>query len=219
MTGWGLQFELAWLLELAARVPIWLVYVLLAAGAAVENVFPPVPSDTFVLIGAFLAEQGALEPGLVVVAAWGGNMSTALLVYAMGRRYGRGVFTRTRWGRWLLRPHQLERMSEFYDRHGLVTIFVVRFLPVFRVLDPVFAGISGLRFWKAALPLGLASALWYMVLLYLGMLASRNLPRLFGTFERIHGGLLVGAVLLAVAVLVWWLRTRADRRTPGGDQE
>ncbi len=206
--------QVDWLLDLAARIPIWSIYLLLGVGAAVENVIPLVPSDTFVLIGAVLAERGVLEPRLVLASAWTGNVSAALGVYAMGRRYGRGLF-HTAWGRRLLRPHQLQRLSDFYGRYGLFSIFAVRFFPVFRALDPVFAGISGLRFWKAALPLGLAGALWYGILLYFGMLLSRNLARLFGAFERVNLGLLAGALLLAVAVAVWWWRSRRGRDNAG----
>lgn len=204
--------ELEWLLELVGRIPVWAIYLVVGLGAAVENVFPPVPSDTFVLLGAFLAEQGTLAPALVLAVAWVGNVSAALAVYGMARRYGRGIFE-TAWGRWLLRTEQLQRLSEFYERYGLFSIFAVRFLPVLRVVDPVFAGISRLRFWKAALPLGLASAVWYGVLLYLGMLASRNLPRLLGLVEQVNTGLLLGALAVALIVAFWWWRTRRSRES------
>lgn len=204
--------ELEWLLELVGRIPVWAIYLVVGLGAAVENVFPPVPSDTFVLLGAFLAEQGTLAPALVLAVAWVGNVSAALAVYGMARRYGRGIFE-TAWGRWLLRAEQLQRLSAFYERYGLFSIFAVRFLPVLRVVDPVFAGISRLRFWKAALPLGLASAVWYGVLLYVGMLASRNLPRLLGLVEQVNTGLLLGALAVALIVAFWWWRTRRSRES------
>lgn len=204
--------ELEWLLELVGRIPVWAIYLVVGLGAALENVFPPIPSDTFVLLGAFLAEQGTLSPGLVLAVAWVGNVSAALTVYGMGRRYGRGIF-QTAWGRWLLRPEQLQRLADFYERYGLFSIFAVRFLPVLRVVDPVFAGISRLKFWKAALPVGLASAVWYGVLLYLGMLASRNLPRLLGLLERVNTGLLLGALAVALLAGIWWWRTRRSRQT------
>lgn len=199
------------LLHFAAVSPITLVYVLVGAGAAVENVFPPVPSDTFVLVGGILADRGVLEPGLVLAVAWGCNVAGALVVYGMARRYGRGIFS-TRWGHWLLRPHQLDRLAEFYARYGLATIFFSRFLPVFRVLVPAFAGISGLGFWRTAPPLALASALWYGVVVYAGILASRNLPRIVHLLGLVNDWLLAVALLLVVAVAIWWWRTRRHRR-------
>lgn len=208
------------LLGWVTGLPSALVYVVVGAGAALENLFPPVPSDTFVLLGAYLAQRGLVEPLTVGVVAWVCNVGTALFVYGMARRYGRAIFE-TQWGHWLLRPHQLERLAGFYSRYGLVAIFGSRFLPVFRVVVPAFAGISGLRFGSAAAPLALASALWYGVLLYVGMLATRNLPRLLDMFAAVNNGLLVAAGVVLLAVGFWWWRTRQARTEevgPEGDE-
>lgn len=200
------------LLALVSAVPVETVYLLVGAGAAVENLFPPVPSDTFVVLGGVLADRGMLEWELVLAVAWSANFVMGCFVYAMGRRYGRAIFD-TRWGAWLLRPHQLQRMDHFYERYGIVTILVSRFFPVFRVLVPAFAGISRLRFWRTAIPLGAATAVWYAALLWAGIVASRNIPRLMGWFETANVWLLAGAGLAALLVGAWWWRTRrqADR--------
>lgn len=199
------------LLHLAMLSPITLVYLLVGAGAAVENILPPVPSDTFVLVGGILADRGVLEPAVVLAVAWACNVAAALVVYGMARRYGRGIFS-TRWGHWLLRPHQLDRLAEFYARYGLATIFFSRFLPVFRVLVPAFAGITGLGFWRTAPPLALASAIWYGVVVYAGILASRNLPRIVELLGLVNNWLLALALVAVAALGVWWWRTRRHRR-------
>lgn len=195
------------LLVFIDAVPVETVYVLVGAGAAVENLFPPIPSDTFVVLGGVLSDRGVLRWEIVLAVAWGANFVMGCFVYAMGRRYGRAIFD-TSWGAWLLRPHQLERMSRFYESYGTLTILVSRFFPVFRVLVPAFAGISRLRFWRMALPLGLASAVWYAVLLWAGVIASRNVPRLVAWVETANVGLLAGAGVLALGVFAWWWRTR-----------
>lgn len=203
--------QLERLLRLATVSPLTLIYLLLAAGAAVENIFPPVPSDTFVLVGGILADRGILRPGLVWAVAWTSNVTVALVVYRMARRYGRGIFS-TRWGHWLLRPHQLDRLAGFYARYGLATIFFSRFLPVFRVLVPAFAGITRLGFWSTALPLAAASGLWYAAVVYAGMLASRNLQRILGLLDVVNNWLLAAAGVLVVVVTAWWWRSRRHRR-------
>ena len=190
-------------------VPTEAVYLLVAAGAAVENVFPPVPSDMFVILGGVLADRGILEWEVVFAVAWAANLAMGCVVYVMGRRYGRALFD-TRWGEWILRPHQLQRMSAFYGRYGAITILVSRFFPVFRVLVPAFAGISRLSFWRTVLPLGTAAAIWYGVLVWAGILASRNIPRLVAWTEAANTWLLAGAALLAAGVGIWWWRTRRE---------
>lgn len=193
-------------------VPAEAIYVLVAAGAAVENVFPPVPSDMFVILGGVLSDRGILRWEIVFASAWAANLALGCLVYAMGRRYGRALFD-TRWGEWILRPHQLQRMSAFYKRYGGLTILVSRFFPVFRVLVPAFAGISRLSFWRTVLPLGTAAAIWYGVLVWAGIFASRNIPRLVSWFEAANTWLVAGAALLSVALSVWWWRTRRAEET------
>lgn len=204
--------QLEALLGLISEIPVEAVYLLIAAGAAIENVFPPVPSDVFVLGGAVLADRGILRADIVFLVAWTGNIILGMGVYAAARSYGAGLFA-TRWGRWLLRPSQLERMAIFYDDYGTLTVLVSRFFPVFRVLVPAFAGVSRLGFWRTAIPLAVASAAWYGALLGAGILLSRNLPRLIEALGTVNLTAAVVAGTLALILGILWWRTRdSDRR-------
>jgi len=204
------------LLGFISQVPVETVYLLIAAGAAVENVFPPVPSDVVVLVGALLADRGVLRADLVFLFAWLGNLLLGLGVYAAARVYGAGLFS-TRWGRWLLRPAQLERMGIFYEEYGTLTVLVSRFFPVFRVLVPAFAGVSKLGFWRTAIPLAVATAAWYGALIGAGILLSRNLPRLVDALQTVNLSAAVVALLVALLLVFFWWRTRhRDEDEPGG---
>ena len=199
------------LLALFLGIPRWLASVLLGAGAAVENIFPPVPSDTVVVLGGILSDRGGLRLGTVLAVAWFSNVSGALLIYALARRHGRGIF-QTRWGKRLLRPHQLNQLSGFYERYGLVAIFGSRFLPVLRVLIPAFAGITKVGFLRTAIPLATASLIWYTVMAFAGVFASRNIERLFKLLGAANNWLLGGALALIAAIVFWWIRSRRDDR-------
>ena len=126
---------LAWMNE----VPDGLVYVVLSLGAALENVVPAAPADTFVALGGFLAGAGQLQARWVILGTWGGNVIGAVAVYRLSHRHGPSFFRRGM-GRYLLRQHQFDRMARFYDRWGTLAIFVSRFLPGARALVPIFAG-------------------------------------------------------------------------------
>jgi len=209
------QEQLEAFLRLVGDIPVQIVYLLVGVGAAVENLFPPVPSDVVVVAGGILADRGILDVRLVFLVAWASNLLLALCVYVAARHFGGGIFS-TRWGRWLLRPAQLERMSLFYEDYGALTILVSRFFPVFRVLVPAFAGISRLAFWRTAIPLAVASAIWYAALVVGGVFASRNIPRIVGALTAVNttAGLL--ALLVAVALSWMWWRSRHgdDSRAP-----
>ncbi|MFQ5746474.1 MAG: DedA family protein [Gemmatimonadota bacterium] len=201
--------QLEALLRLVAQLPVETGYLAVGIAAAVENLFPPVPSDLIVVVGGVLADRGIMHGGLVFGVAWASNLVLALVVYASARRYGKGIFD-TRWGRWLLRPGQLRRMAAFYDEYGTITILVSRFFPVFRVLVPAFAGISRLGFWRTAIPLAVASAIWYGLLVGAGILASRNIPPIVRAIQAVNvSALLVAALLGGLLVVLWWRSRRS----------
>lgn len=194
-------------LRTLAGLPPILIYLVIGTGAAVENVVPPIPADTFVVAGAFLAAAGRASPWMVFLVTWVLNVGTALGVYALARRYGRAFFD-TAAGHWLLRPHQLEQVGRFYDRWGTAAIFGSRFLPMLRSIVPVFAGVTHVPFWHVAPPVALASGLWYGALVYAGAAAGRNLDAIVRLIDRAGTSLIIVAAVLIGAVLFWWRRTR-----------
>ncbi|WP_420634742.1 DedA family protein [Candidatus Palauibacter sp.] len=208
------------LLDFLLALPDAAAYALIAVGSAVENIFPPVPSDTFVVLGAVLVDRGSLEPAAVLLSAWVANTGGAMLVFGLARRHGPAVF-RSRWGRRLLRPHQLRRMARFYERHGLWAIFFARFLPVLRVIVPTFAGFTGLGAVRALIPIVVASFLWNALMLSGGILASRNVHRIFELLSRVNAWLLVLAAAVLGLLVGWWVRSRRDdqEEPPAADHD
>ena len=199
------QFEA--LLGIVGLIPTWALYVLIGAGAALENLFPPIPSDVMVILGGVLADRGVVKIAPVLLVAWASNVTMAIVVYVMSRRYGREIFSR-RWAHWLLRPHQLDQLAIFYASYGIGAIFLSRFLPVFRVLIPAFAGVSHLGFFRTAIPVALASAIWYGALVLAGVFASRNVAHLLNVMGHVNGWLIAATCLTFLVVGVWWWRTR-----------
>lgn len=209
-----IQAVLDWLISLPAIV----IYLILGAGAAVENVIPPIPADTFVLAGALLAARGAADPWVVFFVTWVFNVASAVGVYVVARKYGRGFF-RLPVARWLLHPSQLDRISGFYHRYGIPAIFLSRFLPAWRAMVPVFAGISGMPAWKVIPPVVTASGLWYGLLVYLGAFAGRNLRTIVSIFNDISSVLMWVALALLGGLAVWWWRTRHHKPADQEDRD
>ncbi|MFC1661941.1 DedA family protein [Gemmatimonadota bacterium] len=200
---------------LGSQGPV-LLYLLLGAGAALENLFPPIPADTFVLLGAFLAAGGRAEAWTVFVVTWLANSLAAILVYWAGYRYGQSFF-QAGMGRHLLNRAQLQRLGAFYSRWGLPAIFFARFLPGLRAMVPVFAGVTRQRFPSVVFPVLVASGLWYGGLVWLGATAGRNLPRMADWMAHTNRILLLLAGLIFVLVGILWMRTRKEHR-PGSDE-
>ncbi|MEX0912187.1 MAG: DedA family protein [Gemmatimonadota bacterium] len=194
---------LSWLVS----IPDWLVYTLLGIAAGLENIVPPIPADVMVLAGGVVAGVNGADVRWLFAAVWAGNVFSALLVYGLGHHYGARFF-RGRLGHFLLRPAQLDALARAYRRFGFPIIFFSRFLPVFRPIVPAFAGVSHLGFWGTAIPLALASAIWYGFLVYLGAVAGANWRATVDLLANLGIWLWIVAALLLASVSIWWWRTR-----------
>jgi membrane protein DedA with SNARE-associated domain len=201
-------------LDWLAGLPTLGQYSILMALSALENVFPPVPADVAVGLGAFLAQRGAASALWIGVACWAANTASAVGVYALARARGE-VFFRSGWPRRLLPPETLELIGRAYRRHGMLGIFLSRFLPGFRAGVLPFAGVVGLSPLRALGPAALASAIWYALIVTAGALLGLSWERLRALLEQTNRGLgLISAVLLLV-MLVWLGRQRRRHRRPG----
>ncbi|MDB4948608.1 MAG: associated protein [Gemmatimonadetes bacterium] len=195
------------LLQWMVGLPEALIYAVVGAFAALENVFPPVPADVVALFGGFLAGRGAANAWVTFLVVWLCNVTGAMTVYALGRRYGTAFF-RNRVGSLILQPGQFARLSEFYARHGEKVIFISRFLPMFRAVVPIFAGTSKLGWVRTLVPLAVASGLWYGGIVYLGATAGRNWADIRRVVDASGHWLAVPAGILLVVFAWWWWHTR-----------
>jgi membrane protein DedA with SNARE-associated domain len=196
------------LLDALASLPLVPTYLLLMALSALENVFPPVPADTAVALGAFLARRGEVSVVPLAALCWLANIASAAGTYALGRSHGRAFFE-AGWGRKLMPPEVLASLSEAYTRWGTAGIFVSRFLPGLRAAVPPFAGVVGLSPRKALVPAAIASAIWYAFLAFAGYALADNweaVKAVMASTNRVLG--IVAIVVTAVAGYWLWLRSR-----------
>ena len=194
---------IAWL----TSVPIGTLYAALAVVAAIENVFPPIPADTVVALGSFLAARGHGSVLAAFLATLLGNVTTAMIMYGVGRRYGAERLE----GRLLgdKGAHAEHRLERLYGRYGVVALFASRFIPGVRAIVPPFAGALRVPPARAALAIGSASAIWYGTVSYLGFTLGGNWPRvqhLITDYGRVLA--IAAAVLLLVGVVIWRTRSR-----------
>ncbi|HEX5003763.1 MAG TPA: VTT domain-containing protein [Gemmatimonadales bacterium] len=187
------------------------VYAVLAALAMVENFFPPVPGDAVVALGAFLTVNGTLEPFTLFAVCWTANFVGATAVYLLARRVGGALFE-TRTGRRLLSPESIASLERGYIRYGLPGVFLGRMLPGVRAVVAPFAGLVRLPPVRALVPIGLASALWFAMLVVLGRYIGQSWEGIQLALRNLNTGLAVlGFVLAGTLAALWW-RARAARR-------
>jgi membrane protein DedA with SNARE-associated domain len=190
------------------------VYGILMVLSAVENVFPPVPADVAVVLGAFLAQRGVTTVWLLGVLCWAANTSTSAGLYFFARARGPAFFE-SGWPRTLMPPESMTALHEAYARHGVLGIFLSRFLPGVRAAVTPFAGVVGMSPVKALVPATVASGIWYAFLVVVGSAMGANWERARAFVEDANRVLGLLAIL-ATAAFAWWLwrRRQARRGTP-----
>jgi membrane protein DedA with SNARE-associated domain len=205
----SLQQIFAWLLALPDVM-------LAGAGFAlafVENLVPPLPSDSLIGFIAFIAAAGDAPIGPTMGAIISGSVCGAALMYVLGRRYGAdGLHARLQ-ARGLLQQEQ--RLERMYERYGLVALFVGRLIPGVRSVVPMVAGAMRLNAWVSLAVVALATSLWYGTLTYVAYRVGGSWEaysaqlRAIGQWSVAIGG---GIALTVSGVLVWlWHRTRRPR--------
>jgi len=194
---------LAWL----TSVPIGTLYVALAAVAAIENVFPPIPADTVVALGSFLAARGKGSVIAAFAATWFGNVSGAMIMYAIGRRYGAERLEHRLLGD--KGPPAERRLQRLYGRYGVIALFASRFIPGVRALVPPFAGALRVPALRAGIAIGSASAIWYGTVSYLGFTLGGNWPQVLRLISEYGRALAITAIgLLVLGGTLWLTRSR-----------
>jgi membrane protein DedA with SNARE-associated domain len=197
-------------LDALASLPLVPTYLVLMVLSALENVFPPVPADTAVALGAFLARRGEVSVVPLALLCWLANVGSAAATYLLARRHGRGFFV-TGWGRKVMPPAALAALEEAYARWGVAGIFASRFLPGLRAAVTPFAGVAGVSPARALVPAASASLVWYAFLAVAGYGLAANWESAKTIVADANFGLGLVAIT-ATIVLAAWLWRRSRRR-------
>jgi membrane protein DedA with SNARE-associated domain len=183
----------------------------MALSAAVENIFPPVPADTVVALGSWLAARGQGSPVWAFLATWIGNIAGAAAMYFVGRRHGTAWIER-RFPK-IADEKSENRFRELHRKYGAASLFLSRFIPGIRALVPPFAGALRLPAVSSLVSIAVASGIWYGLVSYLAFRAgAADWDALTGRISAVGRWIAIGAgVIIGAGALVWWLRNRRNR--------
>ncbi len=200
------------LLDWLGSLPLGVLYIVLGTAAAVENIFPPLPADSVVAAGSFLAARGNGSALAAFLATWVGNVLGAMGMYLLGRRYGAERLERRLLGKKASTAEHRLRAS--YARYGMSALFLSRFVPAVRAIVPPFAGALRVHPVRALLAICSASALWYGLVSWLGFRLGADWDTLTAALRR-YGSIAagIGGVVLLVVLIVWWRHHEHHRRT------
>lgn len=165
------------------------------------------PGELTILLGGVLAGQGKISVvvllPLVFLAAVAGDLAS----YFLGRRLGRDFLVR-HGPKVRVTPAALERVEEFFDRHGGAAIFLGRFIGIVRAVAPFIAGASRLPL-RRFLPYDIAGAgIWGCGIVLIGYGFGQSFGEVVGLVKS--GSLAVGT-LVVLGAAAYWLRDPEHR--------
>lgn len=206
-SGEELTGLVGWVADVIATFGAWGV----AALIAVENLFPPIPSEVVLPFAGFLAGRGDLDPWTMVVAATVGSVLGAVVLYELGRAVGR-----ERTGRLLVRlplvsGDDVQRASDWFERHGRSSVLVGRFVPLVRSLVSLPAGADGMPRPTFLLLTTVGSAVWNAAWVWAGHALGSRWEQAGRWSDALNLALLVVAVALVGRFA--WRRRPAGRAT------
>ena len=191
----------------------------LGAGLAIalENLFPPLPSEVILPLAGFTAAQGKMN--LVAALVWTtvGSVVGAMALYGIGALIGRDRIRALVNRLPLVKIEDLDRTEAWFARHGGKAVFFGRMIPIFRSLISIPAGVERMRMTTFLLYTTLGSALWNTIFIMAGYQLGDNWHKVeeyVGTYSKGVLALAVVAVVAFVAVRIVKAR-RGGGRPPG----
>ncbi len=192
----------------AVALPPLLLALFVFGSALLEYLFPPYWGDTFVLLGFFLAGQGAVPPAAVFAAAMAGSVLGSIAAYQLGRRYGMAVTRRLTSRR--RQPADRRSLQSLFQRFGEKLLLVNRFLPVIRGVMLYSAGALRLPRRPVFIYCTLSNLAFVSLLMWAGLWTAGSWLEIQAAFRQSNRWLGVAALVAAGAwfVLAWWRRRR-----------
>lgn len=185
-------------------------YAGLVALMGIESACIPLPSEIIMPFAGYLAYLGHMNLYLAATAGAVGCNAGSVVAYWIGAKGGRPLVER--YGKWVLMSHHdLDRMTDFFNRYGAITVLLARLLPVVRTFIAFPAGIARMSQARFHIYTFVGSWPWCFVLAYVGMKLGEQWhtdPRFHEWFHRFH---LVVEIAL-VAGIIWFVWSHLNRR-------
>ena len=168
---------------------------------ALENIFPPIPSELIMPFAGFVAARGDLHVVGVLLAGTAGSVAGALPWYYAGKVYGKERLEKLadRHARWLTVTHgDIEHAMDAFEKHGRKVVLLGRLIPAIRTLISVPAGLAKMSMAQFLLYSTVGSLIWTGVLTGAGYLLESQYERVAQYVDPVSKAVLIG-------LLGWYL--------------
>ncbi len=183
---------------------------------AIENVFPPIPSEVILLFGGFMTTYTKLNIILMIVAATLGSLLGAIILYYIGKIFNKERLKKIISGKigkiLRLKAKDIDYADKWFDTKGNKTVFLCRFIPIVRSLISIPAGMSEMPIPKFLVYTTLGSLIWNSVLVVIGNKVGENWTDILGIMDRYSHVVLILLIIIFIAFVVYWFGFRKKNK-------
>ncbi|GAA2813578.1 DedA family protein [Saccharopolyspora taberi] len=200
--------------EPAGGITEWITGIMDALGGpgaglvvALENVFPPIPSEVVLPLAGFAASQGTLSLAGAILWTTAGSVAGAIVLYYLGALLGRDRTRAIAAKLPLVKITDIDRTEAWFARHGVKAVLLGRMVPVVRSFVSLPAGVERMSMPVFLLFTALGSAIWNTALVLAGYLLGQSwwiVEGYVGVFQKV-------VLVAAVAAVVWFVAARVRR--------
>lgn len=182
---------------------------------AIENLFPPIPSEVILTFGGFMTTTSGMTIPGVIAAATLGSLAGAVLLYGIGRVLSaeRLEAIVVRYGAILrLKPEDIRRADAWFDKYGAWAVFFGRLVPLIRSLISIPAGSSGMNFTTFLLLTTIGSLIWNTALVAIGAAVGASWDTIVHYMD-VYANIVYALLALGgIAAIYWFVRYRVLKR-------
>ena len=182
---------------------------------AIENLFPPIPSEVILTFGGFMTTTSEMTVFGVVLAATLGSVAGAICLFGVGRLLSAERLERivARYGKALrLTPDDIRKADRWFDRYGVWAVFFGRLIPLIRSLISIPAGSSGMNFATFLLLTTIGSLIWNTALVMVGAAVGASWDTIVHYMDIYSNVVYAGLALGVAAVAFLYVRKRLLKR-------
>lgn len=170
---------------------------------ALENLFPPIPSEVILTFGGFMTTTSNMTIIGVILAATAGSVVGAICLYGVGRMLSvsRLEMIITSYGKILrLKPEDIRKAHAWFDKYGARAVFFGRLVPLIRSLISIPAGSTRMSFLPFLMLTTLGSLIWNIALVYIGAAVGASWESIV-SYMDIYSNVVY--ILLALSLVVF----------------
>lgn len=205
--GW-LDSVLTWGLDTFHHLIAWLVNTIGQFGYTgvvglmfLESSFFPFPSEIVVPPAGYLAWKGEMNLFLVIVAGIAGSILGALFNYWIAVKWGRPFFEK--YGKYcFVSKESLDKAEIFFAKHGHISTFTGRLIPVIRQLVSLPAGLARMPMKPFCFYTVLGSGIWVVILALIGYFIGSSQDLINAELKKISIGLILFCVIVVTVYVV-----------------